>query len=382
MKRQTITKALLAALAAGAAMSAAAAPAVYQMKVPLKGFVVQAGGSQVTPSGTPTEPTQPAKTAVWELTAPNSFGSTPVGAFATPDGTLVIKNTGDASGTPGVPNITGTNSADFSVGTNGCGSTVAPASSCSVTVRFKPTAAGTRTAQLTVGNQSVTLTGVGRSGATDPYYAQVTSLLHMDGQPGSQTAVGEKGSSVVGYGASSLASVSKFGPTSLKLGPTWSDQAQYTNNSVADLGSSDFTMELWLNVSETGVRGGAILSHWGIGPHNNTHWVLHMDPARRVMFNAAGVALTDTAALPQNTWVHLAVTRQGSNFTLWKNGVAMSSQSANTVLTYNPGKEVRFGVWDDGGSAIVGYVDEVRVTKGVARYTATFTPPTEAFPNQ
>jgi hypothetical protein len=37
---------------------------------------------------------------------------------------------------------------------------------------------------------------------------------------------------------------------------------------------------------------------------------------------------------------------------------------------------------DAGGATYIGYIDEFRITKGIARYTANFTPPTAAFPNK
>jgi len=382
MKRHIICKAVLAALASGAAVSSAATP-TYQMKVAAQGVVVSASATPATPSPAPTTPSTPAKTAAWELTAPAVFASTAVGVFASPDGTLALKNTGDAGGTPGAPSITGANAADFVVGTNGCMDTVAPGGTCSIAVRFKPTGAGSRTAQLTVGDKSVTLSGVGQAGATDPYYAQVVSLLHMDGQAGAQTIADQKSNSVIAGGTAGLAAISKFGPTSLKIGPGYGDYARYSNNSFADFGSGNFTMELWVNASATGPRGGALIDHWGIGPSNNPHWILYMDASLRPMFAAGStVSLTDSAPMPANTWVHLAVTRQGNLFTLWRNGTAVSSQSAAYTVTYNAGKDVRFGIWDDGGSYVSGYIDEVRITKGVARYTTNFVPPTAAFPNQ
>jgi len=381
MKRHLLCKAVLTAVAAVAALSPALAATKYHLTIPAKGMVVKATSTPTSPT-TPTTPTPPAKVAAWTVTAPAAFASTLVGAYASPDGTVVVKNIGEASGTPAVPTIAGENSADFAVGTNGCAAAVAINTTCSITVRFKPTAAGTRAAKLTIGEQSVDLSGIGQAGATDPYYAQVVSLLHMDGQPATQRISSQKGPALVAADVAGLAPVSKFGPTSLHIGPGWAAQAQYTDSTIAQFSSGNFTIELWLNPSATGPRGGGILGHWGIGPSNDPHWLLHMDPSLRVTFYAGSTAVADPTALPQNTWVHLAVTRQGNVLTLWKNGVAVASQPFAIPISYNAARATRFGVWDDYGSWVEGYVDEVRITKGVARYTTNFTAPTEAFPNQ
>jgi hypothetical protein len=83
------------------------------------------------------------------------------------------------------------------------------------------------------------------------------------------------------------------------------------------------------------------------------------------------------------TWYHVAVTRSGNTFKLFRNGV----QNGSTVTNSNScpatastgalyvGSDVGggFGNWN-------GYIDDLRITKGYARYTTNFTPPTQAFP--
>jgi hypothetical protein len=84
---------------------------------------------------------------------------------------------------------------------------------------------------------------------------------------------------------------------------------------------------------------------------------------------------------PFNEWNHCAISRSGNNFKMFLNGEetasATSSESINN--NYNVLK-----IGDDEGSnnSANGRIDEVRITKGVARYTSNFTPPTQPFPNQ
>jgi hypothetical protein len=88
-----------------------------------------------------------------------------------------------------------------------------------------------------------------------------------------------------------------------------------------------------------------------------------------------------SVTVPQNTWTHLAITRRSGAVTLWQDGVSVGS--GNVTRDYPVGPIV-VGTFDrTGGSAFFqGYIDDLRVTKGVARYTANFTPPQVALPRQ
>jgi len=82
--------------------------------------------------------------------------------------------------------------------------------------------------------------------------------------------------------------------------------------------------------------------------------------------------------LSANTWYHIAVTRSGSTFRSFVNGVVdrtFTSSSAiytDATIPYNIGRVAYLS----GTFFFNGYMDDYRVTKGYARYTAAFTPPT------
>ncbi len=83
-----------------------------------------------------------------------------------------------------------------------------------------------------------------------------------------------------------------------------------------------------------------------------------------------------TPAMPVRAWHHMAVTRQGNIGSLWSNGELVSSFDVSTMNWQAMVLELGMA-----GSAALfdGYLDDVRVTKGVARYTQNFEVPTEAF---
>ena len=64
---------------------------------------------------------------------------------------------------------------------------------------------------------------------------------------------------------------------------------------------------------------------------------------------------------------------------LFLNGVQQGSNATVSSITVG-GMNFTIGDWSNGGRPFNGYIQDVRITKGVARYTANFTPPTAAFP--
>ena len=89
------------------------------------------------------------------------------------------------------------------------------------------------------------------------------------------------------------------------------------------------------------------------------------------------VGITANSALTANTWQHIAACKSGSSTRLFVNGTQVGSTYTDTD-TYDSAR------WEIGRVSglfpLNGYIDDFRVTKGVARYTANFTAPTQAFP--
>ena len=94
-------------------------------------------------------------------------------------------------------------------------------------------------------------------------------------------------------------------------------------------------------------------------------------------FSSSGLFHIDSGtAIPLNTWTHIAVAKSGSSTKMFINGSQVGSTYTDTN-TYVQGA-VTIGARYDGTTPFFGYVDDVRISKGVARYTGTFTAPTTA----
>lgn len=221
------------------------------------------------------------------------------------------------------------------------------------------------------------------SSGGDTNFDKVSLLLHGDGANGS-TAVTDSSpqpNTVTANGAAQIRTAqSKFGGSSLFLGATNASYASIQNAAAFDLASQDFTIEGWLYLVATGTAGGSLIGRWGVGPSTNTDFILAL-VGGKLIFNVGlgGVALNDPASFPTNAWTHVAATRNGNVWTMWKGGVSVASQTLALAVPYSAAQAIRLGVWDDPNSSIDGYMDDVRVTKGLARYTAAFTPPTSPF---
>ena len=105
------------------------------------------------------------------------FGSVNVGS-ASPAQTFTLTNAGTAALPVTSVTLTGTNASAFTLGTNTCGSSLAAGASCTISITFNPTAAGSATASLSVvdsvGTQTSSLTGTGTAVATPDFSIAAT----------------------------------------------------------------------------------------------------------------------------------------------------------------------------------------------------------------
>ena len=88
------------------------------------------------------------------------------------------------------------------------------------------------------------------------------------------------------------------------------------------------------------------------------------------------IAAGTTGKITTGSWIHFAFVRTSGVFKTFFNGIQDISV-ANTTA-YN-GTYLFIGAWrySSYDNSLNGYLDDVRITKGYARYTSNFTPPTE-----
>ena len=178
-------------------------------------------------------------------------------------------------------------------------------------------------------------------------------------------------------------SVVKYGTGSMKFNGT-TDYLSIPPNINLDLGSGNFTAECWFNQSAGGVQYVFEIS----SPTNGYAQAAFAVSGTQVygLIGNAGANSWQTVLLggsyTQNTWNHYAFVRNGSTATIYLNGVSVGSGAVSGTLYYTGTEASLIGDYVPSGYKFNGYIDDLRITKGVARYTTTFTPPTSAFPNQ
>lgn len=168
----------------------------------------------------------------------------------------------------------------------------------------------------------------------------------------------------------------KFGTGSLKFDGT-GDWLYFPDYPDQRLGTGNFTIECWIYLAATGAARGIV----GKGS-STTGWLLSTDSSNKVVFTYGSSTITSTGALSGSTWYHLAVVREGTGTNQTKIYIGGTNDGTGTVSTdFNQTNAGYVGANRTGGDALNGYIDDLRITKGVARYTANFTAPTAAFPD-
>lgn len=201
-------------------------------------------------------------------------------------------------------------------------------------------------------------------------------LLHCDGSDASTTFTDDSqhGHTVTAYGDAQVDTAqSKFGGASLLLDGS-GDYLQIPHSTEFTFGTGDFTIDLWVRPSTVSGAGGVFSKLASYGPfliYRNGSAYQFYSSASGSSWNITAGSSLGTAVL--NTWSHLAVTRSGNTFRLFQDGVQTLTFSTSASL-YNGSNPVYVG--RDSSTYFAGHVDEIRLTKGLARWTAGFTPPT------
>jgi hypothetical protein len=187
--------------------------------------------------------------------------------------------------------------------------------------------------------------------------------------------------SITNSSVSTNTSTKKFGSSSLYF--NGSSYLSTPNNAAFNFDSSDFTVEFWLYspVAWTSQPGSTGIVGQKAGDGTNG-WVIYRDGGTPNKMNARLTQQNNfptTSTPAQNTWEHWALVRNGSTLKWYKNGVVDATTTNSSAVSDSSGT-FYVGYAQTWGGYFNGYIEELRITKGVARYTSNFTVPTTAFP--
>ena len=223
----------------------------------------------------------------------------------------------------------------------------------------------------------------------DEYFQNVSLLLHGNGTNGSTTITDNSPSpkTVTAVGNAQISTAqSKFGGASIAFDGSVDGCTASLSNDF-NLGSADFTIEGWYyfnNGAENAIR--IMHINYDVFTTGSIFFGKHGAASGCVTiyihgYSAISSFMNDPTLPPSNQWVHYAFTRSGNTFRLFRDGVQVATNTFSGVVTTNTLFKVGNNTEAGGSYGFNGYIDDFRFTKGVARYTANFTPPAAQFPD-
>lgn len=218
-------------------------------------------------------------------------------------------------------------------------------------------------------------------GGSDPYWSKVSALLHFNGANGSTAFADEAGKAWSGIGGAAISTQqSRFNGSSLLLDGVDDAVISVAASDDFAFGTGDFTIEAFVFVTT---------------PNRNYQTIVQPNSSRLSGLCAAAAPASGgtfnvfwyengvrcaSQAHPMSTWVHVAASRRGGVVRTFVDG-DMSASTYADASNYATAGAARIGRPSSGLMAFGGNVAEVRITKGVARYIESFTPPVAPFPN-
>ena len=226
----------------------------------------------------------------------------------------------------------------------------------------------------------------------DVNYNDVSLLLNMEGSNGSTTFTdsSSSGHNITANGNASIStSEFKFGSSSAYFDES-GDVLKTSSSSNLTLGAGDFTIEFWYRPDDlsTSTDGG-----WRTLISTNNYYAsnsftVYQNGTRLVVFKGTGsggsILFDESSIFSSNTWANIVWTRSSGTNYLFADGVVAATASDGFDATGD-------GIWiganyynnansGNGRFFAKGYMGNIRITKGVARYTSNFSVPTAAFP--
>lgn len=148
------------------------------------------------------------------------------------------------------------------------------------------------------------------------------------------------------------------------------------NSTDFDMGTGDFTIDFWLRFNSTSVVQNFCGANESLG--TNTLQVRYNNINGQLQMFMQGLTYAVAWTPSTATWYHVAVTRSGTSMRAFINGTQLGATQTSSD-NIDCGTDYSIGSVENGTSPLNGWIDEFRLSKGIARWTANFTPPTAEY---
>lgn len=231
--------------------------------------------------------------------------------------------------------------------------------------------------------------------------SSISLLLHMTGTNGSTTFTD---SGYYGYTLSATSAPfnsptistaqSKYGGSSglfVRSSPQGlrsNLDANGSGRTPFTFGTGSFTLEAWIYLNTLPDAGHYPAAFWILNWGENSSaagfdWVIQRTNMLFGAYNDGDAQIYHPHGMTTGQWYHVAICRSGNYFRGFVNGSLIGSgYSTNSAIAPNTGY-LSIGVAEPyvNGGAFDGYIQDLRITKGLARYLGNFTPPSSYLPN-
>ena len=220
----------------------------------------------------------------------------------------------------------------------------------------------------------------------DMHFSKVSLLIHGDGADGSTTFVDSGPLALAGTMTAAQIKTDKagsYGGAAIKIGEY--GRVVVPHNEAFNFGNGDFTIEVRAWLTGSGGDRLVLLKRTGSSGYMDFGIDVSMNRYATAMIRVGSNTLISLAdqnyvQLPDGAWYTFAITRVGSAFRWFVNGQLLDTKTFAGAVFCDPANALSIGGSSNGIYACVNsYIEEVRITKGVGRYTASYTPATGPF---
>lgn len=218
--------------------------------------------------------------------------------------------------------------------------------------------------------------------SVDPFSANVVFAMNMDGTHGGAIFTEKYGTTITAIGCTTSNVRTKFGPTSCRVSTNAAYLATSNQSGLFDF-VGDFTVDFWYYYIPTEIS--TFNTFFDIGGQSLSCQIASTS-SKIIIYSGIDGSMNDTIGIAHNlvanSWNHMVIQRTNKTYYLGINGTLTTYKTSATVSNLVADKRYAFTIGNYSVSksyGIGGYLDDFRITKGVARYVGpTYVVPTSS----